>query len=70
MSSIPSITKWIETALTTVAVRPEMRENLREELEQWLAKATSVQVSVIDFSWAVLFADFSYVGNSSGCDAS
>jgi hypothetical protein len=49
MSSIPSITEWIETALTTVAVRPELRENLREEIEQWLVIALSVQVSRIGF---------------------
>jgi hypothetical protein len=44
MSSIPSITEWIEAALTTVAVRPELRDNLREELEDWLVKASGVQV--------------------------
>jgi hypothetical protein len=49
MSSIPSITEWIETALTTVAVRPELRDNLREEIEQWFVIALSVQVSIIDF---------------------
>jgi hypothetical protein len=45
MSSIPSIANWIETASTTVAVRPELRDNLREELEQWLVQASVVQVS-------------------------
>jgi hypothetical protein len=34
IASIPSITKWIETVLTTAAVRPELRDNLHEELEQ------------------------------------
>jgi hypothetical protein len=45
MSSIPSITEWIETALTTVAVRPDLRESLHEELEQWVTTAVGVQVS-------------------------
>jgi hypothetical protein len=70
MSSIPSITEWIETALTTVAVRPELRDNLREEIEQWLVTALSVQVSLIDFlrGWrrSLIFA---YTGHLSGSDA-
>jgi hypothetical protein len=45
MSSIPSLADWIETATTTVAVRPDLRDNLREELEQWLAQASVMQVS-------------------------
>jgi hypothetical protein len=45
MSSIPSLADWIDNASTTVAVRPELRDNLREELEQWLAQASVVQVS-------------------------
>jgi hypothetical protein len=45
MSSIPSLANWIETASTCVAVRPDLRDNLREELEQWLAQASVVQVS-------------------------
>lgn len=45
MSATPSLAEWIETATTTLAVRPELRENLREELEQWLAGAIVVQVS-------------------------
>lgn len=53
MSSIPSITEWIDTALTAVAVRPEFRDNLREELEQWLVKAIAVQVSPCEFCWGV-----------------
>jgi hypothetical protein len=39
MSSIPSITEWIETTVTTVVIHPELRDNLHEEREQWLAKA-------------------------------
>jgi hypothetical protein len=45
MSSIPTITEWIENALMTTAVRPKLRDNLWEELEQWVVKATEVQVS-------------------------
>jgi hypothetical protein len=49
MSSIPSITEWIATALTTVAVRPDFRDSLHEELEQWLTAAVGVQVSGVSF---------------------
>jgi hypothetical protein len=44
------ITEWIETVLTTTAVCPALRDNLREELEQWVAKATEVQVSICPLS--------------------
>jgi hypothetical protein len=44
MSSIPTITEWIEAALTTVAVRPEYRDDLQEEFADWLVKAAAVQV--------------------------
>jgi hypothetical protein len=46
MSSIPPLSEWLETATTTVAVRPEYRENLKEEFDDWLEKAASVQVSL------------------------
>jgi hypothetical protein len=49
MSSIPSITEWIQTALTTIAVCPELRDNLRKELQQWLAKVIGVHVSEVIF---------------------
>jgi hypothetical protein len=44
MSITPTLAEWIETATTTLAVRPELRDNLREELEQWLAEAFALQV--------------------------
>jgi hypothetical protein len=58
MSSIPSITEWIEAALTTVAVCPDLQDNVCEELEDWLAKASGVQVrsnaSVVLQQWRML----------------
>jgi hypothetical protein len=45
MSSIATIAEWTEAATTIVAVRPEYRENLQEEFEDWLGRAASVQVS-------------------------
>jgi hypothetical protein len=68
MSSIPSITEWIEMALTTIGVCPELWENLRKELEQWLVKVHTVQISRGVSCWLGGHADFAYVGNPSGCD--
>jgi hypothetical protein len=44
MTTLPSITEWIEMALTTVSVRPDFHENLREDLEGWAEKAMGLQV--------------------------
>jgi hypothetical protein len=71
MSSTPTLSEWIETATTTLAVRPEYRENLKEEFGDWLEKAASVQVSSACLPFSLLGpADGWGLGPASGCYAS
>ncbi|KAF8509097.1 hypothetical protein JB92DRAFT_3120212 [Gautieria morchelliformis] len=43
MAALPSVTEWVETAQTTVQVHPSLHENLQEDLEGWIGKATGLQ---------------------------
>jgi hypothetical protein len=70
MPPIPSLPEWVDTAHTMVAVRPELRDNLREELEHWLAWAIAVQVSpVVSLAYIDDVSDLGNSGQPSRLDA-